>query len=540
MRTIRMRWSELRPAARERAILLLVFLVVLACFAPDLRNAFVDWDDTAYIVQNARIRTLSLETATWAFTEFHVSYWAPLTWLSFAVDHAIWGLDPVGYHLTNDLLHALVAALFFLVTHRLLRSGFAECASEPQPGVLLGAAAVAALLFGIHPLRVESVAWAAERKDVLSMAFGMGAALAYLRHAADRPAGGLRSSSYWLALGLYVLSLLSKATLVTLPVALLIVDWCPLGRLRRGTVGRVVLEKAPLLAFATVATLITARAMGPSSISLAELGLSTRVVVAFRAAGEYLRLTVLPLGISPVYFHPGRVPLGKGVLAIAAILLVSAGCVFAVRRWRAPLAGWLVYLVALSPVLGIFQNGGTELAGRFTYFPSTALAVLAGAAGVALWKWLPSGGRWNWLLPGGTAALLVALAAVTVRDIGFWKDDIALWSRVIEVQPHRFGKAYYLRAGYLNRAGRHEEALADANEALSIAARKGFPGIHENYAQVARVRRGLGDLGGAEAFYEKAVAASAPPFADMYRAELDAFLGRSGGGDSEGSTVHAP
>lgn len=535
---------------RELTLSLGVFLLVLACFSPALGNGLLDWDDRAYIM-NGHVQALSLETIRWAFTEFHVTYWAPLTWLSFALDHAVWGLDPVGYHLTNDLLHALTAALFFRVVHRLLRHGFAAASGgglgEVGPDVLLGGAALAALFFGIHPLRVESVAWAAERKDVLSMAFGMGAVLAYLRHAGGQLEGDgagtpwYRSSSYWLALSLHALSLLSKATLVTLPVVLLIVDWYPLGRLRRGAVGRIVFEKGPFLALSVAVALVTARAMAPSSVGVAEIGVPTRLLVAFQSIAEYLRLTALPLGICPMYYHPWIVSLGPAqILAIAAFLVVSAGCLLAVKRWPALLAAWLVYLAALAPVLGLFQNGAQELAGRFTYFPSTALAALVGAGAVVLWRRLPHGGTWRRVSSLGALALLAGLSALTVRDIGYWRDDVALWSRVIEVQPRRYGRAYFERANALSRAGRHEEALADANEALAAATRKGYPEVHENYAQVARVYRALGDRVGAEAFYARAVAVSTPPLAEMYRAELDSLLGRPDGGDPEGSMVHAP
>jgi hypothetical protein len=507
-----------------------IVLVVFACFAPDLRNDLLAWDDSGYITENVRIRALSSSTIYWAFTDFHCNYWAPLTWLSLALDYAIWGLNPVGYHLTNNLLHALTAGLFFLIAHRLLlrRAVTSAGPAAAPPEALLFSAALAAAFFGMHPLRVESVAWAAERKDVLSMAFGMGAVLAYLGRAAvagslaDRRDSSqfLREPIYWLMLLLYALSLSSKAMLVTLPLVFLVLDWFPLGRLKRNGVVVIVLEKVPMLLLAVLSSLVTMRAMAVTSKTLAEIDLSTRVLVAFRATAQYLRLTILPQGISPVYFHPGNVSLEVGHgLSIAVVACITSFCLFTSRRWPGLLAAWLVYLVALSPVLGLTQNGPQEMAARFTYFPSMALSLLAAAGGSVVWSRLSLASWGRRLLPACVIMLLAGLAAVTVREIGYWKNDGTLWSRVIELQPHRFGKAYFQRSLFLNKEGRYQEALADANEALWIAARKEYAGIHENYAQIGRIRRNMGDLDRAIYFLGMAIELAGPPWREGYRLE---------------------
>jgi len=475
----------------------LVALLVLVAFAPALRGGLLDWDDAGYVVENEAIRSLSPGTVWWALTQFCCNYWAPLTWLSLGLDRALWGLDPFGYHLTNNLLHAANSGLLFLVVARLLaRAGGAA------PGPARAGALLAALLWGLHPLRVESVAWVAERKDVLSAFFGLLAVLAYLEHAAReagdpgaRPWSFLRRPAYLAAAALFLLSLLSKAALVTLPPALLLLDAWPLRRL--GGPGRrsALLEKLPLLAMAAAASLVTMAAMAPTQRTLAEIGLSTRVIVAFTSLATYLRLTLMPAGISPVYFHPNRVELSAAALtAIGLVLALSAGAALAARRRPALLLGWLFFLVTLAPVIGLTQNGKQELAPRFTYVPGMALSALAGAGFAFLLVRLRGGasraGAW-----AAAAAILAGLAAVTARDIGHWRDDVALWSRVVELDPS-FGLSFEQRAHALERAGRFPEALADVERAERIAVAKGYAGLPK--IQMMRGRL-LERLGGAPA-----------------------------------------
>jgi hypothetical protein len=528
---------NVRPEKLKSALFGGLVLLVFACFAPDLRNGLLDWDDGAYIFENDRIATLSGATVAWAFTETHCGFWAPLTWLSLALDRAAWGLDPFGYHLTNNLLHALNAGLLFLIAVRLLRRDGASVDDRAPvaPHVVLLSAAFAAAVFGLHPLRVESVAWAAERKDVLSMAFGLGAVLAWLGHvdaiaSAPDDGGGwlfLRSRRYWAALLLFALSLMSKAMMVTLPLVLLLVDWAPLGRLRRHGLLAMVREKVPMLLLAGLSAWITTWAMAPEIFSLERVGLSSRALVAIEAITGYLRLTLLPGAISPVYLHPGNVRMGVAHAAdIALIACLTVGALLAARRWPAILAAWLVFLGALVPFLGFLQNGPQAMAARFTYFPSAALCALLGGGASLLWT--HAGRRVRVALPVVMFLTLAVLAAITVRDIGTWRSNVSLWSRAIDLQPRAFGKPYYQRATYLIREGRFQEALADADEALAIAGRKGYPGIHENYAQVARIRRDLGDLGGATEAIGKAIEASGPPLDSAYRFERAALYEAAG------------
>ncbi len=487
----------------------LVAVVVFAAFLPALQGGFLSWDDAGYVVENAHIRALSWDTAWWALTEFCCNYWAPLTWLSLAADHAVWGLEPYGFHLTNNLLHALNAGLFLLVAERLVERAAGKAAALP-------AALVAALAWGLHPLRVESVAWIAERKDVLSATFGLLAVLAWLRHAeaeAAHPAADgwafLRRPAYLASLLLYGLSLLAKAALVPLPVALLVIDWYPLRRLGASGRRRVLAEKVPYLALAAAAALLTMAAMAPTQRTLAEIDLWSRVLVAFGALSTYLRLTLLPLDINPVYFHPNAVSLTPAVAAaVAVVLLVSSAALWAARRWPAALASWAFFLVTIAPVIGLTQNGKQELAPRFTYVPGMALALLLGAGFGWLWSRLGRSGR---AAAGAVAVLaLAALVAVTTRDTGHWRDDLTLWTRVLELDP-RFGLSYAQRSAALEDRGRIAEALSDLDRALSIAQSKGFSGAPQLRWRRAWLLERLGREQEAAAERAKATVPLPPP-----------------------------
>lgn len=495
------------PPSRAAAFAAIALLTV-ACFAPALGNTLFVWDDDGYILQNAHIRSLSLQTVAWAFTEYCCNYWAPLTWLSLALDYAVWGLNPVGYHLTNVLLHALNAGLFFLLSRELI-SGRLARGREPDQGApgrehfAFWSAGLAALIFALHPLRVESVAWAAERKDVLSLFFGILATLAYLRHAASRPsrpgATGRRAGSflgsphYWLAFASFCLSLLGKPMLVTFPLVLLVLDWFPLERIRRSELAGLLAEKVTFLLVSVSVTLISMDAQRPQTMPLAQSGPASRVLNAFKSVANYLWLTLWPVDISPFYLHPGNITRisPEYVWSVAVVGLVTAACLLLVKRQRLPLAAWLVYLSTLIPVLGFTQVGPQAMAARFTYLPSLPVALalaLAIATAIATLPrpWLPA------LLRSATVLWLLGLSLCTVQHISFWKDDVTLWTRVIDLSPHFSGRAYFQRSLGHARKGEPELALADVDEALAIATRKKYQSLHEIYQARARVLMSLG------------------------------------------------
>ena len=319
--------------------------IAVAVFAPALQYGFILWDDDRNLLTNPSYRGLGWAQIRWAFTSAVMGHWIPVTWLTFGLDHTLWGMNAFGYHLTNVLLHAANAVLFYFLARRLLRHGLP---TVPAWAITLGAS-VAALFFAVHPLRVESVVWVTERRDVLSALFYLVTVLAYVKAcAADGP-----PRRRWLlaSIGAYALGLLSKSLIMSLPLVLLVLDVYPLRR-ARGNWRRVVLEKIPYLALAVTAAVVSVL------VVIAKLGLTStsayppaaRAAMALYSLAFYAWKTLLPLGLAPMYELPARVGLTSPRFLAAALVAVGAsvGLVLARRPWPAALAVWLVYGLTLA------------------------------------------------------------------------------------------------------------------------------------------------------------------------------------------------
>src|SRR5881296_4156306 len=289
----------------------LIALVTVVPFLPTLDNQFVNWDDDDNLVENPQYRGLGWTPLRWMWTTSHIGHYAPLTWMTFGLDYVLWGMNPVGYHLTNLLLHAANAAVFYLVARRILGLALPGPAQRGTVG-LAASAAFAALLFAIHPLRVESVAWATERRDVLSGLFYLLTLLVYLRAGEQGERG---RSGYWASVGLFVCALLSKSMAVSLPVVLLILDVYPLRRLggARGWWGeparRVYVEKIPFVVLAAAASAVAFLALSQvdNMTSLDRLSVPDRPPVSAYGLIFYLWKMLVPLNLSPLYELPAKV-----------------------------------------------------------------------------------------------------------------------------------------------------------------------------------------------------------------------------------------
>ena len=510
----------------ERTAFTVVVVLTFACFAPSLTNGLLAWDDAGYIVDNVHIRDLSLDTVGWAFTTFYCNYWAPLTWLSLAVDYAVWGLNPIGYHFTNILLHALNAGLFFFLCRDLLRAyvkargpgtGGTGAGEFLEEGNIVVCASLAALLFSLHPLRVESVAWAAERKDALFLFFGLAAILAYLRYVRNEPAPTgqrrgpavfLSSPVYWLAVALFALSLLSKSMLVTLPLVLLILDWFPLRRfVFPGAASGVLLEKVPLFVLSCIVSVITALSQRPVMVTLEQSDLASRSLIAARAVMGYLGLTLWPSGLGPFYLRPMTVRALALAYAmpVAGLLLVSLVCLSMAKRRPIFLTVWLLYLVTLIPVLGLSKVGPVSVADRFTYLPGLPVSLLLALGITAA---LSRGSRSRAVvIPLGLAiiGMLLAVSFMTVRQIAFWKDDVTLWTRAIETEPQMVGRPYFERSYAYALRGEFDSAMADIDKAIAIAESKRYNRMFELYAARARIFAAKGNFERALSDYERVI-----------------------------------
>lgn len=421
--------------------------ITFAAYWQALGCKFIEcYDDEDYVTDNVFItRGFTAETVRWAFTTFRCTNWHPLTWLSHMADYRLHGLDPRGHHLTNLLLHIANTLVLFLVLSRMTgavwRSGFV------------------AALFAVHPLHVESVAWVAERKDVLSTLLLFLTISAYVWYS-RRPS----LPRYLLIVLFFGLGLLAKPMLVSLPIALLLLDYWPLQRL--GLKWRLVWEKIPLLLMSAGACAMTivAQKSGGAVVGMGDLPLRFRLGNALVAYVRYLMKMFWPDNLSTIYPHPGAdLPVWQPALAFATLAVMS----FLFLRSRGPylVVGWLWYLITLLPVIGLMQVGAQAMADRYTYITLLGPFIMV-AWGVPdlLGRLRPSLSR---LLPVLGAAIICALAVCTWLQVRVWQDTDTLFSHAIRVTRGN-AAAYCNRGVWLFRQGNHEEAVAALSKALEL------------------------------------------------------------------------
>src|SRR5437773_733505 len=460
---------------------LLVALFTLAAFLPTLQNQFVAWDDDKNFLDNPRYRGLGWAHLRWMFTAFHQGHYIPLTWVTFGMDHRLWGMKPVGYHLTNLLLHAANAVVLFFVVRRILTRALRSPSERGH--ALAVSAGFAALVFAIHPLRVESVAWATERRDVLSGLFYLLTILMYLR-ACERGAGGRRW--YWLSVAVFGCALLSKSMVVNLPVVLLILDVYPLRRLG-GAIGwwseparRVYVEKIPFVLLAAAASAIAGMAQSSvhAAASLAQLSLPGRLVVSAYGLGFYLWKMVVPVNLSPLYeLHSTMDPVAPPFILSYALVLAITAIVLALRRPVPGLpAAWVAYVVVLLPVLGILQSGPQIAADRYTYLAGLGWASLAGAGLLSTWR------RWPpFVLTGLAVVLLSGLGTLSWNQVEVWHDSEKLWNHALAIDP-KTSMAQFGLGRVLADQGKPAEAIEHYRQALNI--KPDYGAAHYNWGVV--------------------------------------------------------
>ena len=452
------------PAKRAFVLGLLLMAVTLALYAPVARNRFVNFDDDTGIVNNAHVRAgLTWNTVKWSFTSFEQGNWHPLTWLSHALDYEWFGLDAAGHHLVSAWLHAMnVALLFWLL--------------QSATGCTWRSLVVAAL-FGIHPVNVESVAWAAERKNVLSMLFFLLALLAYGWYARQP-----KLRRYGLVFLLFLLALMSKPQVITFPFLLLLLDYWPLRRLStelapgaaperpgapRFAFFVLVLEKVPLFLLSAASAVVTVMAQRAGHALRAASGYSllNRIETALTSYVRYLGMAVWPSKLAVLYPHPTKLfPAWQVAAATLVLLLVTAIVVWQWRQRPYLVVGWLWFLGSMFPMIGLVQVGGQALADRYAYIPFIGLFMMA-VWTVADWaerRQIPAA----WMAVAATV-VLIALGVVTHRQIGFWRDTPTMWRRALEVTENNF-VAHTNLATFLEQQGQVQEAADHLRAALAI------------------------------------------------------------------------
>ena len=439
---------KIKPMSRPRLIALLLAFTTLLVFLPVGWHQFVNYDDTDYVTENIHVKNgLNWPDIQWAFTTFHAVNWHPLTWISHQMDCELFGLNAGAQHIVNALFHAANVALLFILLWRLTQK--------------LWPCAFIAALFAWHPLHVESVAWIAERKDVLSTFFALLSLLAYTRFVQARKAdretqsavGGKTSASlnlqpatndqqpviyYALALTFFALGLLSKPMLVTLPFVMLLLDFWPLerfqiSRLKLQMVQRVFIEKIPFFLLTVTACLVTffAQKNGEAVVSLAKVPLHYRLENAPMAVVKYLLKLFWPARLSAIY-PLDQIFFWQVILCVAVLISISV----LAWRWRKTkpyfLFGWLWFLGTLMPVIGLVQVGSQSIADRYTYIPSIGFFVAVVFLAQDFFARIKLSGK---IAASLAVAILLACVALTEWQLQFWHDSETLFRRAIVIKP---------------------------------------------------------------------------------------------------------
>ncbi len=444
-----------RPRGRG-VIGAVLFLGTFLLFARAIGHDFVNYDDPDYVTANVHVRAgLTWAGVKWAFGAADVSYWHPLTWLSHMLDWQLFGDHPAGHHAMSVLWHALTATMAFLALRRLTGS--------------MGTSAACAALFAWHPLRVESVAWIAERKDVLGGFFWMVALWCYVGYAEKRRTGQRAVADYALAGAAFAGGLMSKPMLVTLPCVLLLLDFWPLRRLgptaAPGSPGwrKLVLEKGPFFALSVAVSVVTVIAQKNVGTLSTVLPLEARLGNAVIAVVRYLGNFFLPVDLAVLYPHPGVWParqVGAALVVVAAVTAVAAA------QWRRRpwiIVGWCWFLGTLLPVAGLVQVGIQAMADRYTYLTMLGVQIALLWTGRDLIT--TTAARRAWAVAGGV--VLLGYAIGTWRQLGVWQNSFTLFDRAIAVTKDNY-LAYDNRGLFLYQAGRVDEAMADYRRALAI------------------------------------------------------------------------
>ncbi|MCL0039418.1 tetratricopeptide repeat protein [Nitrospinaceae bacterium] len=460
----------LADEANKTVKIIIYVLLVLATFAIYSQvqdHEFINYDDDAYITNNLNVQAgFTRESVEWAFTKSYYSDWQPITWLSYILDYQLYGLNPKGYHLTSLFFHIANSLILFMVLLRMT-------------GALWQCSFVAAL-FAFHPLNVESVAWAAERKNVLSTLFWLLTMWAYIRYA-EKP----NIKRYGSMILFFILGLMSKPMLITLPFVLLLMDYWPLRRFKLGQekgngdipekytdkgsdILRLVREKIPLFLLAAGSGIV-AFMVNKVVLTMKDFSLSERLTNAMVSYLEYLEKTAWPKGLAIFYPHPGNsLVVWKGVLCGAALLGITVIAIRFIKKAPYFVVGWFWYLGTLVPVIGIVQAGGQAMADRYAYVPLIGIFI------IVAWGLPELMAKWrhrNKVLIVLAGIWIPTLMVMTWTQVGHWENSITIFKHTIRVTNKTyptFALAHYNLGNALVAEGKNEEAISHYKMAIKI------------------------------------------------------------------------
>ena len=484
---------------RGRVVTAIVYVVLAVivgiAFGQALGNDFVSYDDQNYVVLNPRVTSgLELDGIQWAFTHVHASNWHPLTMISHMLDCQLYGLQPWGHHLTSILLHAIAAILLFLALRELT-------------GNVWSSVFVAAV-FGVHPLRVESVAWVSERKDVLSGVFFMLILWAYARYARGNSA---RTFWYITVIVFFTLGLMCKPTLVTVPFVLLLLDYWPLGRnqsspflgygITRQTWSRLVFEKLPLFVLSAASCLATLLAQKQALDASLKPPFGERVGNALVSYAIYLRQMIWPARLAVLYPYPeSNLKVSNVIFALLLLLTISVAFFLWRKKYPFLLVGWLWYLGMLVPMIGIIQVGSQVRADRYTYLPEIGLYLLVGWGAMQLFhQWHRS----RAILAVASLLIITTLITRSYFQTYYWQNTETLWKHAIATTSNNYIASNNL-AQFLFQSRRFDEAIAECQRTLKI--KPDFAAAHNNLGAAFVENRGRNGPGGQNGAVEEAIA----------------------------------
>lgn len=445
---------------KKTVLLIIVFLIVVCLFAFGriAGNDFINFDDTGFLLENKHIQSgFNVESVIWAFSTIEHNYWIPLTWLSHILDWSFFGSSAGGHHTVSLLLHIGTVMFLFLFLYKSTGN--------------IWPAAFASALFAIHPLRVESVAWASERKDVLSMFFGIATLYAYTFYVESN-----KLSKYFFCLILFFFALMSKPTMVTLPFVLMLLDYWPLERWHTASstphekryklLGKLVWEKTPFILLTIATCIITYWAQktvgSVSSASLLPFG--TKIFNAIASYVGYLEKTLWPVNLAIFYPYDFSISLLKVFMLGLILIIITAFVLYRIKKMPFLFVGWFWYLGTLIPVIGLVQTGKQGMADRYTYLPSIGIAVML-AWGIPLLI-RNKDVRKKIFFPV-TIAILSIFATLTWIQCGYWKDSLKIFSHTAQVTNNNY-LAYELRGIAYSEKGQFQRAIQDYSKAIQF------------------------------------------------------------------------
>ncbi|MBP1762825.1 MAG: hypothetical protein H6Q64_2367, partial [Firmicutes bacterium] len=445
---------SINPRRQTILVYIILTVITLAVFWPLSQNNFVNIDDPVYVTENIHIQSgITLQGVRWAFSTISAGFWHPLTWLSLMFDYQLYGLNAGGYHLTNLILHILSTLMLFWLFNRMTGS--------------IWRSAFIATFFALHPLRVESVAWIAERKDVLSAFFWMLTLCLYVYYT-EKPI----IRRYLLVLLSFAFGLMSKSMVVTLPIVMILLDYWPLGRFQlrdsklseTGISGIIPLwqlkEKITLFILSAFFSIMTMHAKLPAT----HIPLDFRIANAPVSFVTYLEKTFWPHDLAVFYPFSYQLPVWQVLGASVLILFISSAVIVVMKRFPYLFVGWLWYLITILPVIGIIQVGEFARADRFTYLPSIGIALMLAWSIPRMFQ--NAGMRSKVLFPAGTAVLVI-LAVLTWQQCGYWKDSIELFNHTLLVTKDN-DLAHNNLATALVERGKNEEAVYHYNKVIHL------------------------------------------------------------------------